>query len=57
MTEDIKQVLEYIIETEDPYGLKSETLYNNIKNSVGTPESLAKVFGVPVDLVVKIKED
>jgi len=57
MTDDIKQVLEYIIETEDPYGLKPETLYNNIKNSIGTSEYLATIFGVPVDLVVKIKED
>jgi hypothetical protein len=57
MTDDIKQVLEYIIETEDPYGLKPETLYENIKNSIGTPESLAEIFGVPIDLVVKIKED
>jgi len=57
MTEEIKNILEYIIETEDPYGLKPETIYENIKNSAGTYENIANIFGVPVDLVVKIKEN
>ena len=35
--------------------LKPETLYNNIKNSSGTVFSLATIFAVSEDIVIRIK--
>lgn len=35
--------------------LKPETLYNNIKNSSGTIFSLATIFAVSEDTVIRIK--
>jgi len=53
--ERIKEWLEEIV-SEDEYGLKPESLYNNICNSSGDEKSLAEIFAVPVGLVRAIKE-
>jgi len=42
---------------DDKYGLRAETLYRNIANSMGTDEKLGEIFSVPAILVRKIKED
>lgn len=41
---------------EDPYGLRPQSLYNNIAYSVGDPVSLANLFEVPLSLIEAIKE-
>jgi hypothetical protein len=41
---------------EDLYGLRPQSLYNNIAYSVGDPESLANLFEVPLSLIKAIKE-
>jgi len=38
---------------EDKYGLRVETLYRNISNSIGTDEKLAEFFAVPAILILK----
>jgi hypothetical protein len=53
--ERVKEWLEEIV-AEDEYGLKSETLYNNILHSTGDEKSLAELFAVPVGLIRAIRE-
>lgn len=52
--EHLKEWLEDIV-AEDEYGLKPESLYNNILHSSGTDEKLSELFAVPVGLVRAIK--
>lgn len=40
---------------EDPYGLSPATLYNNIVNSSGSAEDLAKIFNVSLSLIETIR--
>ena len=40
---------------EDPYGLSPATLYNNIANSSGSSEDLAKIFNVSLSLIESIR--
>ncbi len=40
---------------EDPYGLSPVTLYNNIVNSSGSSEDLAKIFNVSLSLIESIR--
>ena len=54
--ERVKEWLEEIV-AEDEYGLKAETLYNNICNSSGDEKSLAEIFAVPVGLIRAIKKE
>lgn len=42
--------------SQDTYNLKPKSLYNNIKNSTGSYETLAKIFDVPLWVVQKIKQ-
>jgi len=51
---ELKQRIRIIIQ-EDKYGLMEKTLFNNIKYSTGTDESIAGIFHVPVDMVKEIK--
>lgn len=53
--ERVKEWLEEIVE-EDEYGLKPESLYNNILNSTGEEKTLSEIFAVPVGLIRAIKE-
>jgi hypothetical protein len=53
--ERVKEWLEEIV-AEDEYGLKAETLYNNILHSTGDEKSLAELFAVPVGLIRAIRE-
>lgn len=53
--ERVKEWLEEIV-AEDEYGLKPETLYNNILHSLGDEKSLAELFAVPVGLIRAIRE-
>jgi hypothetical protein len=41
---------------EDQYGLRPQTLYNNIALSTGDEKTLASLFEVPLGLIRKIKE-
>ena len=41
---------------DDPYNLNPEFLYMNIFNSTGNIQTLSKVFEVPEQLIIKIKE-
>lgn len=50
----VKEWLEEIV-AENEYGLKPETLYNNILNSTGDEKSLSEIFAVPVGLIRAIK--
>lgn len=40
---------------EDPYGLSPVSLYNNIANSSGSSEDLAKIFNVSLSLIESIR--
>lgn len=40
---------------EDPYGLSPVSLYNNIVNSSGSSEDLAKIFNVSLSLIESIR--
>ena len=40
---------------EDPYGLSPVSLYNNIANSSGSAEDLAKIFNVSLSLIESIR--
>lgn len=40
---------------EDQYGLSPVTLYNNIVNSSGSSEDLAKIFNVSLSLIESIR--
>ena len=53
--ERVKEWLEEIV-IEDEYGLKPESLYNNILNSTGDEKKLSEIFSVPVGLIRAIKE-
>lgn len=53
---NIKEWIEDIV-SEDEYGLKPETLYQNILNSSGDETSLSELFTVPVGLIRAIKEN
>jgi len=53
--EHVKEWLEDIV-AEDEYGLKPESLYNNILHSSGDEKILAEIFAVPVGLIRVIKE-
>ena len=52
----VKEWLEDIV-SEDEYGLKPESLYNNILNSTGDEKSLSDIFAVPVGLIRAIKKE
>ena len=40
---------------EDPYGLSPVSLYNNIADSSGSSEDLAKIFNVSLSLIESIR--
>ncbi len=44
------------IACEDGDNLQPSTLYRNIANSSGTDESLAKIFEVPLNVIIEIKK-
>lgn len=57
--EDLPQLLQEEIKEivlSDVYGLRAETLYNNIRFSTGSDEKLAEIFEVSVSLVMQIKK-
>ena len=55
LPKELKRDIEEVCEL-DPYGLSSLTLYQNVYNSTGSYETLAKIFEVMPSLVKAIKE-
>jgi len=56
ISQDLKNELQKIADTDEFGTLNPATIYNGIRNSTGTNEKLAEFYDVPVELVEKIKE-
>lgn len=48
---ELQNEIDKIGDNQDPY-----YLYHNVVNSTGTAGSLARIFGLPFSLVLKIRE-
>lgn len=56
ISQELKDGLQTIADTDEFKTLNPETLYNGIRNSTGTNEKLAEFYDVEVQLVKKIKD-
>ena len=56
LTKNLQQQIKKIADSDEFGTLEAKTLYNGIRNSTGTNETLAELYEVPVDLVIKIKK-